>query len=131
MMRKGPGTKALMTPAIVRRYAKKGMTLEQIGALYGIGKQRVSTIISEDEALKTAWSEGHSQLLDELLDHLLIRAKSNDILLMFLLKSRFGFVEEQYRVGKVVDAENAPKIHVYLPDNERETPLLASIKPAD
>jgi len=100
--------------------------MEQIGALFGIGKQRVSTIISEDASLKSAWEEGHGQLLDELLDHLLIRAKQNDILLMFLLKSRFGFVEEQYKVGKMLESDHAPSVQIFLPDNSRDERLLPS-----
>ena len=114
------GIHGIMTADSVYDYARSGLTMEQIGALYGCGKSNVSQIISNNEEFKEAWNQGHAELLVELMPHIKERMLANDIFLMFCLKAMFGFCEEQHKLGKELDKDNQPRINIYLPSNGRD-----------
>lgn len=119
-MKKGQGIGKMMTPESVYLYAKEGLKPEDIGKLYGLTRQRISQVIRDDEQLQASWDRGHADLLRGLMPHVWKRFYENDIVMIFILKSVFGFCEEQYKIGKVTDAENIPKIQIFLPDNQRD-----------
>ena len=124
MPKKQSGIHGLMTPELVREYAKKGMTLSQIGNLYSCTHKNIAHAIESRDDLKQAWNEGHTELLVELVGHLKERCFKNDTILMFTLKTLFGFCEEQYRIGKQLENIEQPTIHIYLPDNGRDSPAI-------
>lgn len=113
------GIHGMLKPEQVYHYAKQGMTLKEIGNLYGCVKSNISHAISTNEDLKEAWDKGHAELLIEYTGQLKKRAFENDVMLMFALKTQFGYCEEQHKVGKQLEPIELPKINIYLPDNGR------------
>ena len=80
----------------------------------------ISHAIETNDELKEAWELGHAELLVEYTGHLKKRAFENDTMLMFALKTQCGYCEEQYKIGKELDKKDAPVVHIYLPDNQRD-----------
>ena len=116
------GATQLMKPEMIYKYAKQGLTLTEIGNFYGCGKSNVSQIINGNEELKAAWNKGHGELLLEYTGHLKKRAMESDIMLMFALKTQCGYCEEQHKIGKTLEKDDKPAIHIYLPSNGRDEP---------
>ena len=114
------GIHGLLTPEDCYKYANCGMTMKEIGRLYGCTGPNISHAIETSDELKAAWNEGHGDYLVELSAHLKERAFKNDIILMFTLKSQFGFGEEQHKIGKQLEQNNQPTVKIYLPHNGRE-----------
>lgn len=114
------GIHGVMTADAVYEYARAGLTMEQIGALYGCGKSNISQSIAKDEEKTAAWHQGHSELLLELMPHIRERMLANDIFLMFCLKAMFGFCEEQHKLGKDLDKSDVPRVNIYIPSNGRD-----------
>lgn len=108
-----------LTPESVYEAARKGLTLTDIAKALGVSRPTIRNVLDEREDLQVAWEKGHTELLAELCDHMIERAFQNDIILMFLLKTRFNFVEYQHVVNRE-SKEEAPKINIYLPDNQRD-----------
>ena len=110
----------VITPELMKMYAAKGMSFDEIGAMYGYSKKRICQIIDERPELQDAWSEGNAILADTLtsaLMKLIDCEKPNVIAVLFALKSRCGWIEEQHR--KEVSKSDAPQVMVYLPQNQR------------
>ena len=121
-MSKWQGATGLMKPEMVYKYAKQGLTLTEIGNFYGCGKSNVSQIINNNPELKAAWDKGHGELLLEYTGQLKKRAMESDIMLMFALKTQCGYCEEQHKIGKELNKDNHPAVHIYLPSNGRDEP---------
>ncbi len=117
------GIHGLMTPESVYQYAKSGMTLTEISKLYGCTQANISHAIQSQDELKEAWEQGHAELLVEYVGQLKERAFKNDTMLMFVLKTQFGYCEEQYKVGKQLDDAVKPVVNIYLPDNGRQNQI--------
>ena len=112
------GLKSILTPKTVRAYAAKAMTFEEIANLYGYHRQSAMTAIKTDESLLDAWQEGHAQLLKTVTGALLERINNGCVVsILFTLKSKFGWVEEQYR--KQDTGVPILQAQVYLPGNNR------------
>lgn len=116
------GAVALMTPDKVYQYAKQGLSLTEIGNFYGCGKSNVSQILNKNPELKTAWEQGHAELLIEYTGHLKKRAFESDLMLMFALKTQCGYCEEQHKIGKELDKTDKPVVQIFLPANGRDDP---------
>jgi hypothetical protein len=111
----------VLTPDMMKMYASKGMDFNEIGAMFGYSKTRICQIMEDDPNLKSAWEQGNSILADTLtsaLMRLIDCEKPNVIAVLFALKSRCGWVEEQHRKDKEVT--NQTTVSVYLPDNQRD-----------
>ena len=114
------GIHGILTPELVKKYASQGMTLTEISKLFGCTMANISHAIETNDELKEAWELGHAELLVEYTGHLKKRAFENDTMLMFALKTQCGYCEEQYKIGKELDKKDAPVVHIYLPDNQRD-----------
>lgn len=110
----------MMEPELVKEYARKGLTPNQIADLYGCTKSNITHLLSTKDDLKAAWNEGHAELLVELIGQLKKRAMESDVCLLFFLKCVFGFCEEQYKVGKQLEKIEMPRVTIFLPDNGRD-----------
>ena len=116
---KDSGLKQLLTPAMVKAYAAKGMSLKEIGLMYGYTNQRIGQLIGKDAELKEAWEAGNAELCDTLTSALMrLVEKDNLVAVIFALKARCGWVEQQYLLNKQ-DAALQPQVTVYLPANNR------------
>jgi len=114
------GIHGLLTPDLVRMYAAQGMTLKEIGSVYGCTGSNIAHAIDKRDDLKEAWEQGHAELLIAYTGQLKKRAFENDTLLMFALKTQCGYVEQQYVIGKEKKQEAQPQVHVYLPAKDDE-----------
>lgn len=114
------GATQLMKAEMVYKYARQGLTLTEIGNFYGCGKSNVSQIINGNPELKDAWNKGHGELLLEYTGQLKKRAMESDLMLMFALKTQCGYVEEQHKLGKDLNKDDKPVVHIYLPNNNRD-----------
>ncbi len=98
---KGSGLRNVLTPEMVQTYAAKGMTLREIGLMYGYSGQRVGQLIGADAELKEAWETGNAELCDTLTSALMrLVEKDNLVAIIFALKARCGWVEQQYLINK-------------------------------
>lgn len=114
------GAHQLMKAEMIYKYAKQGLTLTEIGNFYGCGKSNVSQIINGKPELKEAWDKGHGELLLEYTGQLKKRAMESDLMLMFALKTQCGYCEEQHKIGKTLEKDDKPVIHIFLPANGRD-----------
>ena len=122
-MKKGEtGLSKILTPEMIKSYSAKGMTIKEIASLFGYTDRRISQIIGDSDELKAAFEEGHALLADTLtsaLMKLISGDKPNVIAVLFALKSRCGWIEEQHR-QKDREVTNQSMVTVYLPDNNRD-----------
>lgn len=120
------GVHGVLTPDAVRSYAAKGMSLTEIAYFHGCTKMNICSAIKEDLDLQQAWNEGISEALEKATNCLMRNIENDNVLAaMFLLKCKHltgerGWLEEQHK-QKVVDAESAPRVNVYLPHNFRDS----------
>ena len=116
---RGSGLRKVLNAEMVRTYAAKGMNLNEIGLMYGYSKERVGNVISENPELKEAWDQGNAIMCDTLTSALMrLVDKDNLVAIIFALKSRCGWVEQQYLINKP-DINLSPQVSVYLPENYR------------
>lgn len=123
------GVHGMLTPDIVRKFAAKGMSVEQIGYLHGCTPQNIRHAIVHDEELKQAWCEGLSRLMDKatnVIDHHL--NENNLLAAMYVTKcirlpGEKGWIEQQY-IRDDNSNGNQIEVKVYLPDNNREKPAI-------
>ena len=108
------GIHGMLTPELVKTYAAQGMTLKEIGAIYGCSGGNIASAIQTQDDLKDAWERGHAELLIEYTGQLKKRAFENDICLLFALKTQFGYVERQHTIGKE-NKQDQPRVNIYLP----------------
>lgn len=118
---KGDGFHGILTEEMMIEYGKKLFTLEEIGALHGQSKQNVHHVLKTNLELKSAFDKGHVQALEKITSALMTQIeKGNTIAIIFALKSKFDWIEAQYRLNKPDKAE-LPKVNIYLPDNGRDS----------
>ena len=116
---KGSGLRHVLTQEMVKTYAAKGMSFTEIARMYGYTKERIGQIIGKDSELKEAWETGNAELCDTLTSALMrLVEKDNLVAVIFALKARCGWVEQQYLINKP-DTTSTPQVNVYLPDNNR------------
>ena len=78
----------------------------------GTSRRTLSRILRENERAAVAWEFGRSELLDELLDKLITKARRGDtVSVLFALKSIFGFRDH----GPAEGEERAPSVVINLP----------------
>ena len=120
------GVRGVLTPDAVRSYAAKGMSLGEIAYFHGCTKMNICGAIKEDLDLQQAWNEGISAAIEKATNCLLRNIENDNVLAaMFLLKCKHlsgekGWLEEQHK-QKIVDTESAPRVHIYLPGNGRDS----------
>ena len=106
---------------MVKTYASKGMSFTEIAKIYGYSKERIGQIIGKNDDLQDAWQTGNAILCDTLTSALMrLVAKDNVIAILFALKSRCGWIEQQYLINKP-DTTQQPQVSIYLPDNGRNS----------
>lgn len=124
---RGDGFHGMLTAEAVQQYAEKLFTFEQIGALFGESRQNALHAIKSNEDLKNAFDKGHALALERLTGALWDQVeKGNTIAMIFILKTQFGWCEEQYKIGKQIDKENQQQVKIYLPHNGRDEVNLIS-----
>ncbi len=118
--RKKPGLANQLTPATVEALARKGLTMEEIGRYANCTSQNVSYALRTTPELKEAWNRGMLEL-QELTTSKLVELieEKNLIAILFTLKCRFG-----WRETGPANIDDAPKIRIYLPSNNRETQII-------
>ena len=117
--KKGSGLRNVLTPEMVQTYAEKGMSFTEIARMYGYTKERIGQIIGKDDELQEAWQTGNATLCDTLTSALMrLVEKDNLVAIIFALKARCGWVEQQYLLNKP-DTTTQPQVSIYLPDNNR------------
>lgn len=114
------GITGLLTPETVRSYAAKCMTMAEIANLFGCSKNNMADAIRNHPHLKAAWDQGHAELLDRVTSALMKRIDSGCVpSIIFTLKSRFGWIEEQFRKPEKSETP-VPQAIVFLPENGRQ-----------
>lgn len=114
------GVHGILSPTLVYEYARQGMNFDEISKLYGCHKTNIAHAVNVDDELREAWERGHMELLIEYTGQLKKRAFENDTMLMFALKTQFGYCEEQFKIGKQLDQQQAPRVTIFIPDNNRD-----------
>ena len=116
----GCGTQKTMTPELLSEMAAGGMNRQQAADYFGITVRRFNQILKQREDLLSAFSGGVAEGIKMATDSLMERIKEGNIVaILFYLKARAGWVEEQYRKEK--PDENTPKVMIWLPDNQRDS----------
>ena len=121
------GARGVLTPDVVREFASYGMSLKAIGYLVGCSKQNIHECIKDDPDLQQAWCEGVADLLYRAGKCISANIdKDNWIPALATLKSKSipgekGWIEEQYQ-DKKLDPDSNPKVVIYLPENNRDSP---------
>ena len=119
------GVKGVLNPDMVRKLASQGMGLSEIGYYYGCTKSNICHAIKSDEDLSQAWNEGLSMAVEKATGCLMRNIENDNVLAaMFLLKCKHligekGWLEQQYK-EKIVDPDLAPRVMIYLPENNRD-----------
>lgn len=120
------GVRGVLTPDAVRSYAAKGMSLTEIAYFHGCTKVNICLALKEDPDLQQAWNEGISEAIEKATNCLMRNIENDNVLAaMFLLKCKHpagekGWLEEQHK-QRITDAESAPRVNIYLPDNQRDS----------
>jgi hypothetical protein len=107
-------------PELVFRLATLGLTREMVGNYYGISKSKFSELCDEypiiDEVYLMGLSRGivkTAQKLEEMVD------EKQLVPVIFRLKTS-GFIEADKMIGKTMDSESAPRVNIFIPDNNRD-----------
>lgn len=118
------GARGVLSPDVIREFAGYGMTIPAIGYYLGCSKQNIYDAINNDDSLSQAWCEGVAQLLYKAGKCVSSKIDNDETLsAMFTLKCKHipgekGWIEEQYL--KEQPDNNAPKVAIYIPWNERD-----------
>lgn len=115
------GVMEVMTVEELKEMAVGGMNREQVANYYGVSVRRLNQIFVSRPDFKEAFDCGLAQGIriatGALMDK--IRAGST-VEILFYLKCRAAWCEEQYKLKAKQDTVKLPEIQVYLPENNRD-----------
>lgn len=119
MKTKGCGTAMIVNPVDLEAMATAGMTPAEIAKYYGLTRQGMNDVVNSNPELKEAFHNGLNHVLVKCVRVLMNKLEQNDTFAaVYLLNNRFKWMEEKYRKEKeVVDA---PRVMIYLPENNRD-----------
>ena len=126
MAEKGSGVMQTMKMNVeaLSTMASQGMTRKQCADFYGITPQRFNQILGKEPDLLAAFDSGLAQGIQVATKALMDRVKNGDLIaILFFLKCRAGFVEEQYLLKNREDKNDLPRVQIFLPDNSRDIAL--------
>jgi transcriptional regulator with XRE-family HTH domain len=95
-----------LIPSIVFDFAQQGMTQEQIGAICGVTKQRISQVFTGNDELQAAWLQGRAEMHRSLRQYQLRAAEGGDrTALVWLGKNELGQRDSIKEVEAHVDTQ--------------------------
>lgn len=107
-------------PEVIFRMATLGMNQEQIAGYWGIKKNKFMELCEEYPELEevylmgmTAGIAGAAQALEEMVK------EKQMVPVLFRLKVG-GFIEKEKLIGKEQYGNSAPKVTIFLPENNRD-----------
>lgn len=116
---KGCGTQKTMTEELLKEMSAGGMNRQQAADYFGITVRRLNQIFKEREDLLNAFNTGLAEGIKIATDSLMEKIKKGSTIeILFYLKCRAGWIEEQHR-KKEVSEEDRPRISIFLPENGR------------
>ena len=126
--KKTSGLQQVLTPDLVEGYAAQGMNFKEIALMYGCSKEWIGNVIGTKPELQAAWEAGNAKLCEIATAALMKKIQNGDtIAILFTLKARCGWVEQQYLINKP-DVNLSPQVNVYLPENYRnQAPALEQV----
>ena len=114
------GVMEVMTVEELKEMAIGGMNREQVANYYGVSVRRLNQIFVSRPDFKEAFDCGLAQGIRIATGALMEKIRSGSTVeILFYLKCRAGWCEEQYKLKAKQEAAKMPEIQVYLPDNNR------------
>ncbi len=119
MKTKGCGTAMVVNPVDLEAMATAGMTPAEIARYYGLTRQGMVDVVNRNPELKEAFHNGLHHVLVKCVRVLMDKLDKGDTFAaIYLLNNKFGWCEEKYKKEKeVIDA---PRVMIYLPENNRD-----------
>jgi len=107
-------------PEEVFQLAFRGLEPKRIAAFYGVKVEDFYDACVDYPDLMDAWEQGRAKGVAYATQKLMEQMDKSVVASMFYLKTKDGWVEEQYRKDGV--ANSNVSVQVYLPENNRDTP---------
>jgi hypothetical protein len=105
----------------VYELASLGMSREMIAASFTLDKAKFKEVCDDYPEVEEAYLMGYGYAQKKVLAALWALVESKQMIATIYLSKVFGFIEADKLIGKDGSSDNAPKVHIYLPDNGRDS----------
>jgi hypothetical protein len=108
-------------PEVIYRLATLGLDRNMIAGFWGITKAKYKELCDEYPILEEVYLMGSTAGIAKAAQKLEDMIEEKQLVpVLFRLKVG-GMVEAEKRIGKETNEENAPRVSIFLPDNQRDT----------